>query len=112
MEIFRFKSNNKKNIKNLLLKNLKKIVSHDTDLIKDFDHNKIYIQDGKLIKDDFSYEKEKSLKLNIEEIEENKINTNSLLNLNSALSEDNISINRQRRLYYKCTFAIYNNYSE
>ena len=102
----------KKNIKNFIIEKSEKNKSQDTDLIKDFDHNKIYIQDGKLISYDFSFEKEKSLKLNIEEVVENKINTNSLLNLNSALSEDKISIIVKEGYITNAPLVIYNNYSE
>ena len=102
----------KKNIKNFVIEKSEKNKSQDTDLIKDFDHNKIYIQDGKLISYDFSFEKEKSLKLNIEEVVENKINTNSLLNLNSALSEDKISIIVKEGYITNAPLVIYNNYSE
>ena len=102
----------KKNIKNFVIEKSEKNKSQDTDLIKDFDHNKIYIQDGKLISYDFSFEKEKSLKLNIEEVVENKINTNSLLNLNSALSEDKISIFVKEGYITNVPLVIYNNYSE
>ena len=49
----------KKNIKNFVIEKSETNKSQDTDLIKDFDHNKIYIQDGKLISYDFSFEKEK-----------------------------------------------------
>ena len=102
----------KKNIKNFILEKSETNKLQDTDLIKDFDHNKIYIQDGKLISYDFSFEKEKSLKLNIEEVVENKINTNSLLNLNSALSEDKISIIVKEGYITNAPLVIYNNYSE
>ena len=102
----------KKNIKNFVIEKSEINNSKDTDLIKDFDHNKIYIQDGKLISYDFSFEKEKSLKLNIEEVVENKINTNSLLNLNSALSEDKISIIVKEGYITNAPLVIYNNYSE
>ena len=102
----------KKNIKNFVIEKSETNKLQDTDLIKDFDHNKIYIQDGKLISYDFSFEKENSLKLNIEEIVENKINTNSLLNLNSALSEDRISIIVKEGYITNAPLVIYNNYSE
>ena len=102
----------KKNIKNFVIEKSEINKSQVTDLIKDFDHNKIYIQDGKLISYDFSFEKEKSLKLNIEEVFENKINTNSLLNLNSALSEDKISIIVKEGYITNAPLVIYNNYSE
>ena len=102
----------KKNIKNFVIEKSEINKSQDTDLIKDFDHNKIYIQDGKLISYDFSFEKEKSLKLNIEEVVENKINTNSLLNLNSALSEDKISIIVKEGYITNAPLVIYNNFSE
>jgi len=102
----------KKNIKNFIIEKSETNKLQDTDLIKDFDHNKIYIQDGKLISYDFSFEKEKSLKLNIEEVVENKINTNSLLNLNSALSEDKISIIVKEGYITNAPLVIYNNYSE
>ena len=102
----------KKNIKNFVIEKSETNKLQDTDLIKDFDHNKIYIQDGKLISYDFSFEKEKSLKLNIEEVVENKINTNSLLNLNSALSEDKISIIVKEGYITNAPLVIYNNYSE
>ena len=102
----------KKNIKNFIIEKSETNKLQDTDLIKDFDHNKIYIQDGKLISYDFSFEKEKSLKLNIEEVVENEINTNSLLNLNSALSEDKISIIVKEGYITNAPLVIYNNYSE
>ena len=102
----------KKNIKNFVIEKSETNKLQVTDLIKDFDHNKIYIQDGKLISYDFSFEKEKSLKLNIEEVVENKINTNSLLNLNSALSEDKISIIVKEGYITNAPLVIYNNYSE
>ena len=102
----------KKNIKNFVIEKSETNKSQDTDLIKDFDHNKIYIQDGKLISYDFSFEKEKSFKLNIEKVVENKINTNSLLNLNSALSEDKISIIVREGYITNAPLVIYNNYSE
>ena len=102
----------KKNIKNFVIEKSETNKLQDTDLIKDFDHNKIYIQDGKLISYDFSFEKEKSLKLNIEEVVENKINTNSLLNLNSALSEYKISIIVKEGYITNAPLVIYNNYSE
>ena len=102
----------KKNIKNFVIEKSETNKLQDTDLIKEFEHNKIYIQDGKLISYDFSFEKDKSLKLNIEEVVENKINTNSLLNLNSALSEDKISIFVKEGYITNAPLVIYNNYSE
>ena len=102
----------KKNIKNFIIEKSEINKLQDTDLIKDFDHNKVYIQDGKLISYDFSFEKENSLKLNIEEVVENKINTNSLLNLNNALSEDKISIIVKEGYITNAPLVIYNNYSE
>ena len=102
----------KKNIKNFVIEKSETNKLQVTDLIKDFDHNKIYIQDGKLISYDFSFEKEKSLKLDIEEVVENKINTNSLLNLNSALSENKISIIVKEGYITNAPLVIYNNYSE
>ena len=102
----------KKNINNFIIEKSESSKLQDTDLIKDFEHNKIYIQDGKLISYDFSFEKKNSLKLNIEEIVENKINTNSLLNLNSALSEDKISIIVKEGYITNAPLVIYNNYSE
>ena len=102
----------KKNIKNFIIEKSEINKLQDTDLIKDFDHNKIYILDGKLISYDFSFEKENSLKLNIEEVVENKINTNSLLNLNNALSEDKISIIVKEGYITNAPLVIYNNYSE
>ena len=102
----------KKNIKNFVIEKSETNKSQVSELIKDFDHNKIYIQDGKLISYDFSFEKEKSLKLNIEEVVENKINTNSLLNLNNALSEDKISIIVKEGYITNAPLVIYNNYSE
>jgi len=102
----------KKNIKNFIIEKFETNKLQDTDLIKDFDYNKIYIQDGKLINYDFSFEKENSLKLNIEEVVDNKINTNSLLNLNSALSEDKISIIVKEGYITNAPLVIYNNYSE
>ena len=102
----------KRNIKNFVIEKSETNKLQDTDLIKEFEHNKIYIQDGKLISYDFSFEKEKSLKLNIEEVVENKINTNSLLNLNSALSEDKISIFVKEGYITNAPLVIYNNYSE
>ena len=102
----------KKNIKNFVIEKSETNKLQVTDLIKDFDHNKIYIQDGKLISYDFSFEKEKSLKLNIEEVVENKINTNSLLNLNSALIEVKISIIVKEGYITNAPLVIYNNYSE
>ena len=102
----------KKNIKNFVIEKSETNKLQVTDLIKDFDHNKIYIQDGKLISYDFSFEKEKALKLNIEEVVENKINTNSLLNLNSALSENKISIIVKEGYITNAPLVIYNNYSE
>ena len=102
----------KNNIKNFVIEKSEAIKLEDADLIKDFNHNKINFQDGKLISYDFSFEKENSLKLNIEEITENKINTNSLLNLNTALSEDKISIIVKERYITNAPLVIYNNYSE
>ena len=102
----------KKNIKNFVIEKSESNKSQDTDLIKEFNHNKIYFQDGKLISYDFSLEKEDSLKLNIEEVVENKFNTNSLLNLNTALSENKINIIVKEGYIANAPIVVYNNYSE
>ena len=53
----------KNNIKNFNIDISNENSFDDKDIINDFDHNKIFILDGKFVKEDFSYEKKNSIKL-------------------------------------------------
>ncbi|WP_440909256.1 Fe-S cluster assembly protein SufD [Candidatus Pelagibacter sp.] len=102
----------KNNIKNFNIDISNENSFDDKDIINDFDHNKIFILDGKVIKEDFSFEKKKSIKLSVKKEIEDTIYGNTLLNLNSALNEENISINVTEGYQSVAPLIIYNIYSD
>jgi Fe-S cluster assembly protein SufD len=102
----------KNNIKNFNIDISDENNPDDKDTINDFDHNKIFILDGKVIKEDFSYEKKDSIKLSVKKEIEDTIYDNTLLNLNSALNEENIFINVTKGYQSVAPLIIYNIYSD
>ena len=67
----------KNNIKNFNIDISNENSFDDKDIINDFDHNKIFILDGKVVKEDFSYEKKNSIKLSAKKEKWNSSNVDS-----------------------------------
>ena len=61
-------------------------------IIKDFDHNQIFLLDGELFKNNFEFDDLEKIKISNKEYFNEKINKNSLVNLNHAFTKKSIKI--------------------
>ena len=81
-------------------------------LIKDFDHNKIFIVNGKIIKTDLSFDDENKIMISEDQSIEEDDQRNSLLNLNNAFAVKNYKIEVLDGYLAKKPLIIYHNAAE
>ncbi len=88
--------------------------SEKIDLIKDFDHNYIFLINGKLDKFNFDYEEEKNIKiepyLNNDFVD--KKERNPLVNLNNAFSRNGYHLRVKKGYKFKKILVIYHFFTE
>jgi len=102
--------------KNIIYSNFDELdikkISHDIskiDLIKDFDHNYIFLVNGNLHSSNFEYENQKKIKINsYDKTTEHQIINNPLVCLNHALAENGYSLEIEENYKLKKTLIIYN----
>tara|TARA_Y100000590_G_scaffold453612_1_gene598991 strand:+ start:770 stop:2017 length:1248 start_codon:yes stop_codon:yes gene_type:complete len=102
--------------KNIIYSNFDELdikkISHDIskiDLIKDFDHNYIFLVNGNLHSSNFEYENQKKIKINsYDKTTEHQIINNPLVCLNHALAENGYSLEIEENYKFKKTLIIYN----
>jgi len=80
--------------------------------IKDFDHNKIFIVNGQIVKSDLTHEDENKIMISEDQSIEEDDQKNSLLNLNNALVVKNYKIYVSDNYLAKKTLIIYHNVLE
>ena len=78
-------------------------------LIKDFDHNKIFIVNGKIIKTDLGFDDENKIMISEDQLIEEDDQRNSLLNLNNAFVVKNYKIDVLDGYLAKKPLIIYHN---
>ena len=78
-------------------------------LIKDFDHNKIFIVNGKIIKTDLGFDDENTIMISEDQSIEEDDQRNSLLNLNNAFVVKNYKIDVLDGYLAKKPLIIYHN---
>ncbi len=78
-------------------------------LLKDFDHNYIFLVNGNLHTSNFDHEKKDKIKINSYENDVNyPTSTNSLVCLNHALAENGYSLEVEKNYKFKKALIIYN----
>ena len=78
-------------------------------LLKDFDHNYIFLVNGNLHTSNFDHEKKDKIKINSYENDVNyPTSTNSLICLNHALAENGYSLEIEKNYKFKKVLIIYN----
>ena len=78
-------------------------------LLKDFDHNYIFLVNGNLHTSNFDHEKKDKIKINSYENDVNyPTSTNSLVCLNHALAENGYSLEIEKNYKFKKVLIIYN----
>ena len=80
--------------------------------IKDFDHNKIFIVNGQIVKSDLTHEDENKIMISEDQSIEEDDQKNSLLNLNNALVVKNYKIYVSDNYLAKKPLIIYHNVVE
>ena len=80
--------------------------------IKDFDHNKIFIVNGQIVKSDLTHEDENKIMISEDQSIEEDDQKNSLLNLNNALVVKNYKIYVSDNYLAKKPLIIYHNVLE
>ena len=79
------------------------------DLLKDFEHNYIFLVNGNLHSSNFSYEDKNKIKINTyDKSIDYKISTNPLICLNHALAENGYSLEIEKNYKFKKVLVIYN----
>jgi Fe-S cluster assembly protein SufD len=81
-------------------------------IIKDFDHNQIFLLDGELFKNNFEFDNLDKIKISNREYFNEKINKNSLVNLNYAFAKKSIKIEVLKGYRANKPIVIYNYISD
>ena len=81
-------------------------------IIKDFDHNQIFLLDGELFKNNFEFDDLDKIKISNREYFNKKINKNSLVNLNHAFTKKSIKIEVLKGYRANKPIVIYNYISD
>jgi len=100
----------KKNITkiNYKLNNIKKNKFNNSDIINDFEHNKIIYVNGKIIKFELPFEDDKSIEIyGDQNFDPSKNPINSLINLNNALTFNYSKIKIKKNYCFKRPLIIY-----
>ena len=106
-----------KNIINSNFKKLdiKKVTSdfHKTELLKDFDHNYIFLVNGKLNSSNFKFEEKNKIKIkNYDKCINYQISKNPLVCLNHALAENGYFLEIEKNYKFNKVLIIYNFFTE
>ena len=106
-----------KNIINSNFKKLdiKKVTSdfHKTELLKDFDHNYIFLVNGKLHSSNFKFEEKNKIKIkNYDKCINYQISKNPLVCLNHALAENGYFLEIEKNYKFNKVLIIYNFFTE
>ena len=84
-------------------------ISKKIDLLKDFEHNYIFLINGNLHSSNFDYEKKEQIKVNSYDSSSNyKISDNPMVCLNHALAENGYSLEIGKNYKFKKILIIYN----
>ena len=81
-------------------------------IINDFDHNQIFLLDGELFKKNFEFDDLEKIKISNKEYCNEKINKNSLVNLNHAFTKKSIKIEVLKGYRANKPIIIYNYISD
>jgi Fe-S cluster assembly protein SufD len=81
-------------------------------IIKDIDHNQIFLLDGELFKNNFEFDDLEKIKISNKEYLNKKINKNSLVNLNHAFTKKSIKIEVLKGYRANKPIVIYNYISD
>jgi len=85
------------------------LINKKIDLIKDFEHNYIFLINGNLHSSNFDYEKKEKIKVNSYDGSSSyKISENPLVCLNHALAENGYSLEIEKNYKFKKILVIYN----
>ena len=83
------------------------------DLIKDFEHNYIFLVNGNLYSNNFNYEDINKIKINsYDKSLEHQKTDNSLIHLNHALADNGFSLEVEKNYKFKKVLVIYNYFSK
>ena len=98
-----------KNFKSLTVNNTKSKVEK-INLIKDFEHNYIFLVNGHLISSDFKFEEKNKIKINSldKSVDIKEASDNSLVCLNRALSTEGYNLEVEKNYKFKKVLVIYN----
>ena len=103
-----FKNIISNNFKDLDAKNISYNLSK-IDLLKDFEHNYIFLVNGNLNSSNFDYEDKSKIKISsFDKSIDYKISKNPLVCLNHALAENGYSLEIEKNYKFKKTLVIYN----
>ena len=84
-------------------------ISKKIDLLKDFEHNYIFLINGNLHSSNFDYEKKEKVKVNsYDKSFDHKISDNPMICLNHALAENGYSLEIEKDYKFKKILVIYN----
>ena len=79
------------------------------DLLKDFDHNYIFLVNGNLHSSNFNYEKKDKIKINSYDTDDDfQISKNPLVCLNNALAKNGFSLEIEKNYKFNKVLVIYN----
>ena len=87
------------------------LINKKIDLLKDFEHNYIFLINGNLHSSNFQYEEKDKIKLNAYDKNfdyKNKISNNPMICLNHALAENGYSLEIKKNYKFKKILVIYN----
>ena len=94
---------------NILDTNKVSLINQKIDLLKDFEHNYIFLINGNLHSSNFDYENKEKIKVNSYENSFNyKISDNPMVCLNHALAENGYSLEIEKDYKFKKILVIYN----
>ena len=108
-------------LNSILSKNFNNIINKDffpdrkkLDLIKEFEHNNIYVLDGKLISSNFTYEDKNEISIiDFNYKNKNSLHKNNTLNLlNNALATGGITLEVSKNYKFNKPLIIYNYFSK
>ena len=88
-------------------------INKKIDLIKDFEHNYIFLINGNLHSSNFDYEEKEKIKINsYDKSFDHKISDNPMICLNHALAENGYSLEIEENYKFKKIVVIYNLYTK
>jgi Fe-S cluster assembly protein SufD len=101
-----------KNFEKLDIKQVSKDI-HKINLLKDFEHNYIFLVNGNLYSSNFNHEDKSKVKINAyEQNSDYKISKNPLVCLNQALAENGYSLEIEKNYKFKKVLVVYNYFTK